>query len=170
MTFESLDKTFLTFFQLPIFHDSGLELFSDFKQTSATHITDHIHEWCRRRGLCKAKTTKQQYLDWFLRSLIPLLSKDVASTFPKTEEAAISKAQEYDLIYAQSGYLYTVLPDALRPIPFGQDKPRISHATDGLIGTTTHHNPYVQPPHMYGTHQYPLIYGGPYYYPPPLYQ
>jgi hypothetical protein len=46
-TFESLAKAFLTFFQLPIRHDSGLELLSNFKQTSTTHITDHIHEWRR---------------------------------------------------------------------------------------------------------------------------
>jgi hypothetical protein len=141
VTFESLAKTFLTFFQLPIRHDNGLELLSEFKQTSATHIADHIHEWRRRRGLCKAETTKQQCLDWFLRSLVPLLAKDVASTFPQSEEEAISKAQQYDLIYAQSGYLYTVLPDAPRPVPFGQDKPGMSHSADGLIGTTTHHNP-----------------------------
>jgi hypothetical protein len=58
-TFESLAKAFLTFFQLPICHDNGLELLSNFKQTSATHIVDHIHEWHRRRSLCKSKTTKQ---------------------------------------------------------------------------------------------------------------
>jgi hypothetical protein len=110
-TFESLAKAFLTFFQLPIRHDNGLELLSNFKQSSATHIADHIHEWRRRRSLCKAETTKQQCLDWFLRSLVALLGKDVASTFPQSEEEAISKAQQYDLIYAQSGYLYTVLPD-----------------------------------------------------------
>jgi hypothetical protein len=46
-TFESLAKAFLTFFQLPIHHDNGLELLSNFKQTSATHITYHIHEWHR---------------------------------------------------------------------------------------------------------------------------
>jgi hypothetical protein len=95
----------------------------------------------------------------------------VASTFPQTEEEAINKAQQYDLIYAQSGYLYTVIPDAPRPVPFGQDKPGMSHVqVDGLIGTTTHHNPYIQPPPMYGTPQYPSIYGGSSYYPPPLYQ
>ena len=53
-TFESLVKAFLTFFQLSIRHDNGLELLCNFKQTSATHITDHIHEWRRRRSLCKA--------------------------------------------------------------------------------------------------------------------
>jgi hypothetical protein len=46
-TFESLAKAFLTFFQLPICHENGLELLSNFKQTLATHITDHIHEWRR---------------------------------------------------------------------------------------------------------------------------
>jgi hypothetical protein len=169
-TFESLAKAFLTFFQLPIRHDNGLELLSNFKQTSATHIADHIHEWRRRRSLCKAETTKQQCLDWFLRSLVSLLGKDVASTFPQTEEEAISKAQQYDLIYAQSGYLYTVLPDLPKPVPFGQDKPGMSHSADGLIGTTTHHGPPPHPPPRYGTPQYPPAYGGTPYYPPPAYQ
>jgi hypothetical protein len=168
MTFEYLAKTFLTFFQLPVCRDNGLELLSEFKQTSAMHIFDHIHEWCGRRSLCKVETTKEQCLDWFLKSLISLLAKYVASTFPQTEEEAINKAQHYDLIYAQSRYLYTVLPNALRPIPFGQDKPGMSHSADGLIGTTTHHNPYIQPPPMYGTPQYPSMYGGHPYYPPPL--
>jgi hypothetical protein len=44
-TFESLAKAFFTFFQLPIHHDNGLELLSDFKQTPSTYIVDHIHEW-----------------------------------------------------------------------------------------------------------------------------
>jgi hypothetical protein len=155
VTFESLDKTFLTLFQLPACHDNGLELLFEFKQTSATD------------SLCKEETTKEQCLDWFLRLLIPLLSKYVASNFPQTEEATINKAQQYDLIYSQSGYLYTVLPDASISVPFGQDIPWMSHSVDGLIGTTTHQNPYIQPPPMYGTPQYTLMYGGTPYYPPP---
>jgi hypothetical protein len=55
-------------------------------------------------------------------------------------------------------------------VPFGQDKPRMSHSVDGLIGATTHHSPQPQPPPMYGTPQYPLAYGGTSYYPPPPYQ
>jgi hypothetical protein len=47
VTLESLAKSFFTLFQLPICHDNGLELLSEFKQTSATHIADHIHQWCR---------------------------------------------------------------------------------------------------------------------------
>jgi hypothetical protein len=46
----------------------------------------------------------------------------------------------------------------------------MSHVVYGLIGTTTHHNPYNQPPPMYGAPQYPQPYGGPSYYPPPPYQ
>jgi hypothetical protein len=94
----------------------------------------------------------------------------VVATFPQSEEEAISKAQQFELIYSQLGYLYTVLPDAPRPVPFGQDKPGMSHSADGLIGTTTHHNPYPPQPTIYGTHPYPLAYGGNPYYPPPLYQ
>jgi hypothetical protein len=45
VTFESLAKAFLTLCQLTIRHENGLELLSEFKQTSATHIADHIHEW-----------------------------------------------------------------------------------------------------------------------------
>jgi hypothetical protein len=68
------------------------------------------------------------------------------------------------------GYLYTILPDLPKPVLFGQDKPGMSHSTDGLIGTTTHYGPQPQPPPMYGTPQYPLEYRGTYYYPPPPYQ
>jgi hypothetical protein len=85
-TFESLAKAFLTFFQLPVHHNNGLELLSDFKQTSSTHIVDHIHEWRQRRSLCKAETTPQQCLNWFLKSLVSLLAKYVAATFPQSEE------------------------------------------------------------------------------------
>jgi hypothetical protein len=63
-----------------------------------------------------------------------------------------------------------VLPDLPKPVPFGQDKPRMSHSANRLIGATTHHGPQPQPPPMYGTPQYPLAYGGTPYYPPPPYQ
>jgi hypothetical protein len=100
VTFESLAKAFLSFFQLPIRHDTGLELLSKFKQITAIRITDHIHECRRRRSLCKAETTKEKHLDWFLKSLVSVITKDVASTFPHSEEESISKAQQFNLIYA----------------------------------------------------------------------
>jgi hypothetical protein len=170
VTFESLAKAFLSFFQLPVHHEIGLELISEFKQTTAIHIVDHIHEWRQRHSLCKEKTTKEKRLDWFLKSLVPVISKDVASTFTQSKEKDIIKAQQFDLIYAQSGYLYTIFPDAPRPLPFGQEKPRVSHATDGLIGSMTHFYPYGHPSPTYGVNQYPQPYGGTSYYPSPTHQ
>jgi hypothetical protein len=38
VTFESLAKAFFSFFQLPVRHDTGLELLSKFKQTTVIHI------------------------------------------------------------------------------------------------------------------------------------
>jgi hypothetical protein len=90
----------LTFFQLPICHDNGLELILEFKQTSAIDIADHIHKWHRRRSLCKVEATKQQCLNWFLKSLVSLLVKDVAATFPQSKEESIDKAQQFKLIYS----------------------------------------------------------------------
>jgi hypothetical protein len=77
-----LAKAFLTFFQLTIHHDNGLELLSYFKQTASTHIADHIHKWHWHCSLYKANATSQQCLNWFLKSLVSLLAKDVAATFP----------------------------------------------------------------------------------------
>jgi hypothetical protein len=57
-----------------------------------------------------------------------------------------------------------------RPVPLIQYKPGMCHSVDGLNGTTTHHNSYIQPPLMYSTPQHPSVYGGPPYYPPPPYQ
>ena len=47
-----------------------------------------------------------------LKLLLPPISKDVASERPQSKEEAILKAQQFDLIYAQSGYLYTIILDA----------------------------------------------------------
>jgi hypothetical protein len=168
--FWILGKSLFGLFSTMSLQETSLELLSEWKKTSAMHIFDHIYEWHQRCSLCKEETTKEQCLYWFLKSLISILAKYVASNFPQSKEEAISKAQQFDLIYSQSGYLYTVLPDAPRPVPFGQDKPRMSQATNGLIGTKTHHNLYSQPPPMYGAPRYAQPYGGPYYYPPPPYQ
>jgi hypothetical protein len=53
VTFESLAKALLAFFQLPVFHDIVLEFIFECKQTSTIHIVDHIHKWRRRRSVCK---------------------------------------------------------------------------------------------------------------------
>jgi hypothetical protein len=82
VTFELLAKAFLSFVQLPVHHDTSLEFIFEFKQYNSTHISNHIHEWRWRRILCKAETTKEQHIDWFLKSLVSVIAKDVSSTFP----------------------------------------------------------------------------------------
>jgi hypothetical protein len=170
VTFESLAKAFLCFFQLPFRHDTGLEILSELKKATVVHIVDHNNEWYQKHSLCKAETTKEQNLDWFFKSLIFVISKDVASTFPQSEEDAINQAQQFDLKYAQLGYLYIVFHDAPKPIPFGQEKTGMSHVADGLIGSIKHLNSYNHPSPTYGENQYPQPYGGTYYYPPPTHQ
>lgn len=117
--FECLEKSFLYFFQLLVCHNTILEILSEFKQTSWIHIVNHIQEWWRR-SICKFDTTPQQWLDWFLKSLVPHLAKYLSTTFPQNEDKDITKAQQFDLIYSQSGYLYTLLPDVPLPLLFGQ--------------------------------------------------
>ena len=56
---------------------------------------------------------------------------------------------KYDLVYAQSGYVYTVLPDL--PRPGGANALRASHATNGIVGALF--NLYDQPPMGYGFSQ-----------------
>lgn len=43
--FHSLAMSFLTNFQLPIRYEMGKELLTSLCQSTATHISDHIHEW-----------------------------------------------------------------------------------------------------------------------------
>ena len=107
-------------------------------QNTVTHITDHIHEWQRHRSLCKIQLDDRIFLDWFLKTLLPPTAKDVASERPQSKEEVILKAQQFDLIYAQSGYLYTIILDAPCVGTSYQDAPGEFHATDGIIGSVSH--------------------------------
>ena len=51
--FNSLAMAFLTHFQLPIQYETGTHLLTSLKQDTTTHISDHIHQWRRRRCLIK---------------------------------------------------------------------------------------------------------------------
>jgi hypothetical protein len=57
--FNTLAMAFLTHYQLPIRYDTGTEILNSFKQNKATHISDHIHEWRRRRRLIKLELPDQ---------------------------------------------------------------------------------------------------------------
>jgi hypothetical protein len=56
-TFNQLVMVFLNHFEFPIHYDVGLELLSTLRQDIATHILDHIQEWCRWKKLIKTPST-----------------------------------------------------------------------------------------------------------------
>ena len=86
-------------------------------------------------------------MDWFLKTLLPPIAKDVASEHPQSEEEAILKAQQFDLIYTQSVYLYTVIPDAPHPSTSYRDALGASHVVDGIIGSVSQQpQPRLTPP------------------------
>ena len=126
---------FLQYFQLPVIYDEGVEFLLSCHQNTATHITGHIHEWLRHRSLCKIQLDDKIFLNSFLKTLLPPIAKDVAFECPQTEEEAILKAQQFDLIYAHYGYLYTIIPYAPRVGTSYQDAPGASHVADGIIGS-----------------------------------
>ena len=81
--FGNLGNAFLHHFQLPIQYDSRIELLTSFQQGDATHISDHIHEWQRRREI-KENILDSFMLDWFLKSLHPQIYKDVTMMGPRS--------------------------------------------------------------------------------------
>ena len=83
---------FLTHFQLPIWYEIGTDLLTSLQQTTSTHISNHIHEWRRRRRLIKAPIPDQLLADWFTKYLLPPIARDVAMGGAVTEEQAISRA------------------------------------------------------------------------------
>ena len=91
--FGNLGNAFLHHFQLPIRYDPGTELLTSFQQGDATHISDHIHEWQRRRREIKVDIPDSFMLDWFLKSLHPQICKDITMMGPWLEEQAIHAAQ-----------------------------------------------------------------------------
>jgi hypothetical protein len=65
---------FLMHYQLPIRYETRTEILSSFKQSSSTHILDHIHEWRRRRRLIKVPLPNQILAEWFTKSLNGLIA------------------------------------------------------------------------------------------------
>ena len=127
---------FLTHYQLPIRYEMGIEILSYFKQTKATHISDHIHEWRRRWRLIKLELPDQLLAEWFKKSFVNDIGHDIAMGGVVTEEQAISRAQYLDLVYSQMGTLYDLLSDLPRPSTSATSTtPIVSHTTDGVNGT-----------------------------------
>jgi hypothetical protein len=124
---------FLNHFQLPIRYDAGLELLSTLHQDTTTHISDHIQEWRRRKRLIKTPIPPTFLLEWFLKSLHPPISKNVPTSRVTNEEEDIFRAQQLDLIYAQSRMIYHLLPDAPRSTYHPRQK--LGPHADGILGS-----------------------------------
>ena len=84
--FNDLALTFLNHFQLLVRYDVGTKLLSTFRQDKATHISDHIQEYHRQKRLIKANLMPQFLLEWFLKSLLPYITKDVSTSRVMNEE------------------------------------------------------------------------------------
>ena len=126
---------FLNHFKLPVRYETGTELLTSFRQNDSTHISDHIHEWRRRRRMIKADIPDQFLVDWFVKCLLPYIAKDVALSGVTTEEEAILRAQQLDLVYSQSRVLYQIFPNAPRA-ETDPTKPTPGPHADGVIGST----------------------------------
>jgi hypothetical protein len=134
--FNTLAMSFLTHYQLPIHYDIGTNILTSFKQSKGTHISDHIHEWRRRRRLIKLELPDQLLEEWFTKSFVNEIGKEISMGGVITKEKAISCAQYLDLVYSQTGTLYDLLPDLPRPNTSSTSTtPAASHAVDGVIGT-----------------------------------
>ena len=88
----------------------------------------------RRRRLIKAPIPDQLLADWFTKSLLPPIARDVAMGGVVTKQQAISHAQYLDLVYSQSCTLYDLIPHASWPTT-----DPLRHATeptiDGILGS-----------------------------------
>jgi hypothetical protein len=136
---------FLTHYQLPIHYKMGTEILISFKKTKATHISDHIHEWRRRRCLIKLELLDQLLAEWFTKSFVNDIAHDISMGGVVTEEYAINRAQYLNLVYSQMGTLYDLLSDAPHPSTYATSTTLVvSHAADGVIGTFHAQPHYVQ--------------------------
>jgi hypothetical protein len=69
---------FLTHYQLPIHYERGTRILNSFKHTKANHISNHIHEWRRRRCLIKLNLPDQLLVEWFMKSFVNKISHDIS--------------------------------------------------------------------------------------------
>jgi hypothetical protein len=98
------------------------------------HIFDHIKEWRCQKSLIKVPVPPKFLLEWFLKSLVPQLSKDVTTSGVLSEEDAIMRDQQFNLIYSQSSLLYNILSDAPHSI-LDKTRQRDGPHADGIVGS-----------------------------------
>ena len=115
-------------------YDAGTKFLENFEQTKAIHISNHIREWHLCKSLIKVKVPHAFLLEWFLKSLVPCISKDIMTSRVFSEEEAIMRAQQLELIYSQSSMLYEIIPDAPWST-FDQTKSKSRPHVNGVIGS-----------------------------------
>ena len=76
----------------------------------------------------------QLLAEWFTKSLLPPISRDVSMGGVVTEEEAISRAQYFYFVYSQSATLYKLIPNSTRT-PTNPSKPSSTTHVDGVIST-----------------------------------
>ena len=133
---------FLNHFQLPLRYNIDNELLANFEKTKADHIFDHIREWKWRKILIKVKIPPTFLLEWFLKCLVPCVSKDLENSIVFSEEEAIMSSQHIELIYSQSGMLYEIFPDAPWSTLYKAKKNSRPHV-DGIVGSTQSKSTYI---------------------------
>ena len=82
----------------------------------------------------KAPISDQLLGDWFTKSLLPPISRDVAIGSAVTEEKAISQDQYLNLVYSQLRTLYDLIPLAPHPST-DPSKPPAEVLMDGIVGS-----------------------------------
>jgi hypothetical protein len=87
--------------------------------------------------MIKTQILDNLLMEWFTKSLLPTISKDVAMVQVATEEQAIMHAQHLDLIYSQLGTLYDIIPHAPRSST-DPKKPNPGPHVDGVVGSVSH--------------------------------
>jgi hypothetical protein len=133
-SFGELAMAFLNHFQLPVRYDTSTELLVNFEQRTTEHISNHIREWRCQKSLIKVLVPPAFLLEWFLKSLVPQLSKDVVTSGVFSEEDIIMRAQQFELIYSQSGLLYNIFPDVPLSI-LDKTRQRVGPHVDGIVGS-----------------------------------
>jgi hypothetical protein len=73
-------------------------------------------------------------LEWFLKYLVPQLSKDIVTSEVFSEEYAIMRAQQFELIYSHSDLLYNILLYVPRSI-LDKTRQRVGPHADGIVGS-----------------------------------
>ena len=90
--------------------------------------------------MVKMYVPDQLLVEWFIKSLLPSITEDVAKGGVVIEEKVIAHAQYLELIYSQSGTLYDKIPDAPRPefsVPPPPKSSKDYHDGNGMIGMTS---------------------------------